>query len=186
MKHRCAWVTGQEQIYIDYHDHEWGISVHDDRKLFEMLILEGAQAGLSWITILKRRDGYRRAFDNFDVEKIAKYNKAKVTELLQDARIIRNKLKVNSVVRNAKVFIDIQKEFGSFNKYIWGFVDNTPIQNKIKSIDEIPVKTELSENISKDLKERGMNFVGPTIIYAYMQAVGIVNDHEERCFCYKK
>lgn len=185
-KKRCAWVTGQEQIYTDYHDTEWGIPVHDDRKHFEMLILEGAQAGLSWITILKRREGYRKAFDNFDVVKVSKYNDDKVAELLQDEGIIRNRLKVNSAIKNAKVFMEIQKEFGTFDKYIWKFVDNKPIDNKIKSIKEIPAKTELSEKISKDLKKKGMTFVGPTIIYAHMQAIGMVNDHETDCFCYSK
>jgi len=183
MKKRCAWVEGQEQIYIDYHDTEWGIPVHGDRKLFGMLILEGAQAGLSWITILKRRVGYRKAFDNFDVEKVAGYNEAKIEKLLSDEGIIRNRLKINSAIKNAKVFIEIQKEFGSFDKYIWEFVNNKPIRNKFKSANEIPAKTELSDVISKDLKNRGMNFVGPTIVYAYMQAIGVVNDHEVDCFC---
>ena len=186
MKKRCAWATGQEQIYIDYHDTEWGIPVHDDRKLFEMLILEGAQAGLSWITILKRREGYKEAFDNFDVKKVAGYGEKKIEKLLSNEGIIRNRLKVNSAIKNARVFIEIQKEFGSFDKYIWGFVNNKPIQNKFKSIKDIPAKTELSETISIDLKKRGMNFVGPTIIFAYMQAIGMVNDHEIDCFCHKK
>ncbi len=178
---RCAWVDENSQLYKDYHDKEWGIPVHDDRLLFEMLILEGAQAGLSWLTVLKKRKNYKRLFDNFDVKKVAKYSSEKVEELLQDAGIIRNRLKVNSTVLNAQIFIKIQKEFGSFDKYIWEFVDFKPIVNKIKSIKDLPVKTELSDEISKDLKSRGMKFIGSTIIYAYLQAVGIVNDHEINC-----
>lgn len=181
---RCSWGT-TDIIYLDYHDNEWGRPVHDDKKLFEMLILEGAQAGLSWITILKRRNGYKRAFDNFDVQKVAKYTEKKVQKLIKDPGIIRNKLKIRSAIKNAKVFIDIQTEFGSFDKYIWEFVDNNPILNKFKSIDLVPAKTELSDKISKDLKKRGMSFVGSTIIYAYMQAIGLVNDHVKGCFLYK-
>ncbi len=178
---RCAWVDESSQLYKDYHDKEWGIPVHNDRLLFEMLILEGAQAGLSWLTVLKKRKNYKRLFDNFDVKKVAKYSSEKVEELLQDAGIIRNRLKVNSTVLNAQIFIKIQKEFDSFEKYIWGFVDFKPIVNKIKSIKDLPAKTELSDRISKDLKSRGMKFIGSTIIYAYLQAVGIVNDHEINC-----
>ena len=184
-KNRCNWCTNDE-IYQKYHDEEWGIPVYDDRLLFEMLILEGAQAGLSWITILKRRQGYKKVFDNFDVKKIINYDEKKINELLQDSGIIRNRLKINSTVKNAKVFIEIQKEFGSFSNYIWKFVNNKPIKNNFKNITELPVKTELSDKISKDLKKRGMNFVGSTIIYAYIQAIGIVNDHTQDCFMYKK
>ena len=181
----CAWAENNVEIYKEYHDKEWGVPVHDDRKLFEMIILEGAQAGLSWLTVLKKRNNYKKAFDNFDAKKIAKYDAKKVKELLNNEGIIRNKLKVNYTIQNAKVFLEIQKEFGSFNKYIWGFVNNKPIQNKFKSMKEIPPKTEVSDEISKDLKKRGMNFVGSTIIYAFMQAVGMVNDHEVTCFRYK-
>ncbi len=183
---RCQWCEGNEQIYLDYHDKEWGVPLHDDKLLFEFLILEGAQAGLSWLTVLKKRENYRKAFDNFDVKKVAKYNEKKIEKLLQNAGIIRNRLKIKSAIRNAKAFIEIQKEFGSFDKYIWKFVNNKPINNKIKSMKQIPTKTELSDKISKDLKKRGMNFVGSTITYAFMQAIGMVNDHEVSCFRYKK
>lgn len=182
---RCAWVDLKNELYVKYHDEEWGREVHDDKKLFEMLILEGAQAGLSWSTVLNKRENYRKAFDNFDYKKISKYDGDKINELLLDSGIIRNKLKINSAIQNAKVFIEIQKEFGSFDNYIWGFVDNKQIVNKINSMGELPAKTDLSDKISKDLKKRGMNFVGSTIIYAYMQAVGMVNDHEVDCCCYK-
>ena len=181
---RCTWVTSEGDLYKEYHDKEWGTPVHDDRHLFEMLILEGAQAGLSWLTVLKKRQNYKKAFDNFEVEKVAQYEEGKIQSLLNDEGIIRNKLKIRSAIRNAKVFIEIQKEFGSFDRYIWGFVNNKPIQNKFKTSSEIPAKTELSDLISKDLKKRGMNFVGSTIIYAFLQAVGIVNDHEVGCFCF--
>lgn len=180
---RCAWVDLKNELYVKYHDEEWGREVHEDKKLFEMLILEGAQAGLSWSTVLNKRENYRKAFDNFDYKKISKYDEDKINELLLDSGIIRNKLKINSAIQNAKVFIEIQKEFGSFDNYIWGFVDNKQIVNKIKSMGELPAKTDLSDKISKDLKKRGMNFVGSTIIYAYMQAVGMVNDHEVDCCC---
>lgn len=185
MKNRCKWVS-DDQLYIDYHDKEWGVPVHDDSKLFEMLILEGAQAGLSWITILKKRENYRKAFDDFDYNVIAKYDEEKIEELLNNQGIIRNKLKVRGAVKNAKAFIDIQKEFGSFDKYIWQFVDNKPIKNNWKSIDEVPVTTEVSEKMSKDLKKRGFKFVGPTICYSFIQAVGMVNDHTMDCFRYKE
>lgn len=183
-KHRCQWVNNQSELYIDYHDKEWGVPVYDDIKLFEFIILEGAQAGLSWLTILKRREGYRKAFAQFDVHKVAKFNSKKIEELMQNSDIIRNRRKIEATIKNAQVFIEIQQEFGSFSKYMWAFVDNKPIQNKIKSIEEIPAITEVSELISKDLKKRGMNFVGPTIIYAHMQATGMVNDHEVNCFRY--
>jgi DNA-3-methyladenine glycosylase I len=179
---RCAWAGSGEALYLKYHDEEWGAPVHDDQKLFEMLILEGAQAGLSWSTVLKKRENYRKAFDDFDPKKVAAYGENKITQLLQNEGIIRNRLKVNSAVRNAKVVLEIRKEFGSFDNYIWGFVEGKPIQNMIRSMGEIPARTELSDRISKDLVKRGMNFVGSTIIYAFMQAVGIVNDHERSCF----
>lgn len=181
-KNICSWVNLKNPDYIKYHDSEWWVPVFDDQKLFEMLILEGAQAWLSWETILKKRENYRKAFDNFDVEKIVKYNEKKITELLQNPGIIRNKLKIHSTIKNAKVFLEIQKEFGSFSKYIWWFVDDKPIINHWKDFSEIPTKTELSDKISKDLKKRGMSFVGSTIIYAYMQAVWMVDDHEKKCF----
>lgn len=182
---RCDWAPKNNPLYCKYHDEEWGVPVHSERKLFEMLILEGAQAGLSWSTILKKRENYRNAFDDFNYKKIASYKENKIKILLNDAGIVRNKLKIKSAVQNAKIFIRIQKEFGSFDKYIWGFVKFKPICNNIKSLNEIPVKTELSDKISKDLKKRGMNFVGPIIIYSYLQAVGIVNDHQVGCFRYK-
>jgi DNA-3-methyladenine glycosylase I len=180
---RCDWSTSEE-IYIKYHDDEWGIPVHDDRTLFEMLILEGAQAGLSWITILKRREGYRAAFDNFDAEKVAKYDQRKIDSLLQDPGIIRNKLKVNAAVTNAKLFLQVVEEFGSFDKYIWGFVNHKPIINSRQSMADIPAITPEAEAMSKDLKKRGFKFVGPTICYAYMQSMGMVNDHLVSCFRY--
>ena len=182
--HRCQWVRNQPEIYTEYHDKEWGVPVHDDVKLFEFIILEGAQAGLSWLTILKRREGYRKAFAQFDVHKVAKYNSNKVEELMQNSDIIRNRRKIEATIKNAQVFIEIQQEFGSFSRYMWAFVNNKPIQNRFKSMQEIPAKTNISEIISKDLKKRGMNFVGPTIIYAHMQATGMVNDHEVGCFRY--
>lgn len=185
-KKRCKWVNPNSKIYIKYHDKEWGVPVHNDKKLFEMLALEGAQAGLSWITILKKRNNYKKAFDNWNYKKIAKYNDKKIKELLENKGMIRNKLKINSTIKNAKIFLQIQKEFGSFNKYIWKFVNNRPIQNKHKSIKEIPTKTEISDKISKDLKKRGMSFVGSTIIYSFMQAVGMVNDHTTDCYRYEK
>ncbi len=181
---RCTWANPENKLYCHYHDHDWGVPVHDDQKLFEMLILEGAQAGLSWETVLKKRDNYRKAFDKFDPEKVAKYNETKKVKLLQNKGIIRNRLKIKSAINNAKVFLEIQEEYGSFDAYIWGFVSGKPIQNKAKSMSEILAKTELSDRISKDLKKRGMNFVGSTIIYAFMQSVGLVNDHEVSCFRY--
>jgi len=181
---RCSWMNPKNQLYIDYHDNEWGVPVHDDKKLFEMLILEGAQAGLSWETVLKKRENYRKAFDNFDPQKVVNYDETKQAELLQNEGIIRNRLKIKSAIQNAKAFLEIQKESGSFDKYIWAFIDNKPIQNKFESLLDLPAKTELSDKISKDLKKRGMNFVGSTIIYAFMQAVGMVNDHYISCFKY--
>ncbi len=182
-KTRCTWVDERHQIYIDYHDQEWGIPLHHDVKLFEALVLDGAQAGLSWLTILKRRVGYRKAFDNFDFHKVARYDDSKVQELLNDVGIIRNRLKIKSAINNAKVFIEIRKEFGSFDSYIWKYVDNKPIVNHYTTENELPSKTALSDAISKDLKDRGMSFVGSTIIYAMMQAIGMVNDHTVGCFC---
>ena len=172
---RCGWA--KEEPNLTYHDKEWGRPQHDDQKLFEFLILEGAQAGLSWTTILNRRDGYRKAFSNFDANLVSKYTQKRVEKLLQDESIIRNKLKINSAINNAKAFLKIQKEFGSFDKYLWGFVNGKPIKNKFKKLSDLPASTELSEKLSQDLKKRGFNFVGPTICYALMQAVGLVNDH---------
>ena len=181
-KKRCAWVDLENQLYVKYHDEEWGVPVHDDKTLFEFLVLEGAQAGLSWNTVLKKRENYRKAFENWDYEKISKYTFQKEQELLQNKGIIRNKLKIKSAINNAKVFIKIREEFGSFNEYIWSFVNHQQVINKFKSISEIPSKTIISEKISKDLKSRGMSFVGSTIIYAFMQSVGLVNDHVVTCF----
>lgn len=181
----CTW-CGDDPVYVSYHDKEWGVPVHSDRKLFEFLILEGAQAGLSWITVLKKRAAYRKAFDNFDFNKVARYNSKKIQSLLNNPGIIRNRLKIHSAVRNAQAFIEVRKEFGTFNKYIWGFVDGTSIQNRYKKLSDIPAKTELSDAISKDLKKRGFNFVGSTIVYAHMQATGMVNDHVTGCFRYRE
>ena len=183
---RCAWVSPNNELYVKYHDEEWGVPVHDDTVLFEFLILEWAQAWLSWETVLKKRENYREAFDSFDVQKIMDYDENKIQDLLQNEWIIRNKLKVRSVVKNAKAFIEIQKEYRSFSKYIWSFVWWEPLVNKWKTISEVPAKTELSDVISKDLKKRWMSFVGSTIIYAYMQAVGMVNDHTTDCNFYKR
>jgi DNA-3-methyladenine glycosylase I len=183
---KCAWVNPDNELYLRYHDEEWGVPVYDDNKLFEMLILEGAQAGLSWETVLKKRENYKVAFNNFDPQKVASYNEEKKEELLQNEGIIRNRLKIKSTVQNAKVFLEIQKEYTSFDTYLWGFVKNKPLKNTFQSYSEIPAKTELSDTISKDLKKRGMSFVGSTIIYAFMQAVGIVNDHEVACFRYSE
>ncbi|MBP2029637.1 DNA-3-methyladenine glycosylase I [Methanohalophilus levihalophilus] len=181
MKHRCEW-AGWNDLEKEYHDKHWGVPVHDDRILFEFLLLEGAQAGLSWDIILKRRENYRNAFDGFDFHRVAAYDDKKVEELMQDSGIIRNRRKILSAITNARAFIDIVDEFRSFDRYIWGFVDYQPVQNSFKSMSEIPASTELSEKITKDLKKRGFSFVGPTIIYAFMQAVGMVNDHEVGCF----
>jgi len=185
MNKRCDW-SGTEPIYVDYHDKEWGVPVHDDRMHFEMIILDGAQAGLSWITILKRRDSYREAFDNFDAVKVSRYNDKKVEKLLTNPGIIRNRLKVNSSVKNAQAFLKIQKEFGSFDDYIWQFVNHKTIQSKWKKMSELPAKTAESDTMNKDLKKRGFSFVGSTICYAYMQAAGMINDHITNCFRYKE
>lgn len=181
---RCTWASNE--LNIPYHDTEWGVPVHDDRTFFEFLILEGAQAGLSWDTILRKREAYRLAFDNFDAAKVAKYSEARQAKLLLNEGIIRNRLKIASAVRNAKAFLAVQKEFGSFDKYIWGFVDGKPLDNKLKSHSDVPAKTEISDAISKDLKKRGFNFVGSTIMYAFMQATGLVNDHLTSCYRYKE
>jgi DNA-3-methyladenine glycosylase I len=182
-KNRCSW-CGDAPLYVAYHDDEWGVPVFDDRTLFEFLILEGAQAGLSWSTILNKRENYRRAFDNFDADKVARYDGIKITALLSDPGIVRNQLKIGSAVTNAQAFLKIQEERGSFSDYIWSFVDGRPIQNSWRELSEIPAKTSLAETISKDLKDRGFRFVGPTIVYAHMQATGMVNDHLVDCFRY--
>lgn len=181
MKKSCEWPTG-DPLMIDYHDHEWGIPVHDDIRWFEHIILDGAQAGLSWKTILHRREGYRKAFAGFDPEKVAAFNEDNIKKLLNDTGIIRNRLKVRSAINNARAFLKIQKEFGSFDKYIWSFTNNKPIINHWKSLKEMPARTDLSDAISKDLKKRGFTFVGSTICYAFMQAAGLVNDHIVDCF----
>ena len=184
MKKRCEWA--KDEPNITYHDKEWGRPQHNDQKLFEFLILEGAQAGLSWSTILKRRAGYRKAFSDFDALRVSKYTQKRVEKLLKDESIIRNKLKINSAINNAKQFLEIQKEFGSFDYYIWGFVNHKPIKNKFKKLSDLPASTEISEKLSQDLKKRGFNFVGPTICYALMQAIGMVNDHTSKCFLYQR
>ncbi len=183
---RCAWVPEDDLLYQKYHDEEWGVEIHNDQKLFEMIILEGAQAGLSWITVLRKRENYREVFDKFDYKKIAKYNGTKIKELINCNGIIRNKLKIMSSITNAKIFIKIQKEFGSFDSYIWKFINNKPIINHFNNLEDIPVKTNLSELISADLKKRGMKFVGPIIIYSLMQAIGMTNDHTTNCFRYNE
>ncbi|ABQ27673.1 DNA-3-methyladenine glycosylase I [Geotalea uraniireducens] len=178
---RCAWV-GSDLLYREYHDQEWGVPVHDDRLLFEFLTLEGAQAGLSWITILRKRDAYRAAFAGFDPELVARFDQARVAELLTNAGIVRNRLKVESAITNARVFLKVQEEYGSFDAYMWRFVDGRPIRNAWRSIKEVPASTQVSDAMSRDLKKRGFRFVGTTICYAHMQAVGMVNDHTVDCF----
>lgn len=180
---RCGW-EGTDPIYIAYHDNEWGIPEHNDRKLFEMLILEGMQAGLSWITILRKRENFRAAFDNFDPEKVSAYDETKIAELLQNSGIIRNRGKITAAVTNAQHFLEIQHEFGSFDEFIWKYVDNTPIINSFRTLAEVPAHTKLSDKISAELKKRGFKYVGSTIIYSFMQAVGMVNDHITSCFQY--
>lgn len=180
---RCSW-PGNDQLYIDYHDKEWGKPVYDDEKLFEFLILETFQAGLSWITILRKRENFRTAFDSFDYKKIALYEEKKINELLQNSGIIRNQAKIRATISNAQAFLRVQEEFGSFSSYIWAFVDGKPVINTFKDLKEIPAKTELSDKISKDMKNRGFKFVGSTVIYAHMQATGMVNDHTVDCFCH--
>ena len=183
MQNRCFWVH-EDPLYIEYHDEEWGKPVYDDETLFEFLLLESFQAGLSWITILKKRENFRKAFDNFNYKKIANYKQDKFDELIVNAGIIRNKLKIKSAITNAQLFMVIQNEFGSFSKYIWSYVDGKPILNSFKTRAEVPATTDLSDTISKDLKKRGFKFVGSTVIYAYMQAIGMVNDHTTDCFKY--
>lgn len=183
-KTRCAWCLN-DPIYITYHDEEWGVPVYDDRKIFEFLILEGAQAGLSWLTILKRREGYRKAFANFDPKKVAKFDEKKIQELMLDAGIIRNQLKIRAAVTNAQKFLEVQKEFGTFAKYSWDFVGGKPLVSKLKSVKEIQPTSKESDAWSKDMKKRGFKFVGSTILYAHMQATGMVNDHTIDCFRYK-
>jgi DNA-3-methyladenine glycosylase I len=184
-KIRCGW-CGTDPLYVQYHDEEWGVPVKDDKTLFEFLILETFQAGLSWITILRKRENFRKAFDGFDYKKIAKYNQAKIDSLLQDEGIIRNKLKVHAAVTNAKLFMEIQKEFGSFSNYIWEFVNHKPLKNSWKKHTDAPATTAESDALSKDLKKRGFKFVGSTVVYAHMQATGMVNDHVESCFRYRE
>jgi DNA-3-methyladenine glycosylase I len=181
MDTRCSW-CGSDPLYVKYHDEEWGVPVRDDQTLFEFLMLEGAQAGLAWITVLRKREGYRRLFDNFDANKVARYTDNKLDKLLQDPSIIRNKLKVYGARKNARAFLEVQNEAGSFSNYMWNFVDGSPIQNRRKSMDDVPATTELSDTVSKDMKKRGFTFVGSTIIYAHMQATGMVNDHLVSCF----
>ena len=182
---RCSWVPEGDDLYTDYHDKEWGVPVHDDNKHYEFLTLEGAQAGLSWRTVLKRREGYKKAFSNFDPKRVAKYDEKKIEELLINPEIIRNRLKVASAVSNAKAFLQIQKEFGSFDKYIWGFVCNETIDNKIQKTEDYVIYSKEAEILSRDLKDRGFKFVGPTVMYAHMQACGLVNDHLVECFRYR-
>ena len=185
MKTRCSW-CGEDPQYVQYHDEEWGVPVKDDATLFEFLMLEGAQAGLSWITVLRKREGYRALFDNFNAQKIARYTDKKLEKLLLDPRIIRNRLKVYGARKNALAFLKVQDEEGSFSNYLWNFVDHKPIQNRWKTLSRLPATTSLSDTISKDLKKRGFTFVGSTIIYAHMQATGMVNDHTADCFRYKE
>jgi len=182
-KHRCGWCVG-DKLYEAYHDTEWGVPVYDDARLFEFLILETFQAGLSWITILRKRENFREALDDFDYKKIAAYSESKLEQLLNNPGIVRNKLKVNATVSNAKAFMKIQEEFGSFSKYIWSFVDHKPVQNSVAYYKEAPATTAISDGLSKDLKKRGFKFTGSTVVYAHMQATGMVNDHEVNCFRY--
>lgn len=184
-KKRCSW-AGKDPLYIEYHDTEWGVPLYDEEKLFEFLILETFQAGLSWITVLRKRENFRKAFDGFDYKKISKYDDRKFEELLQDAGIIRNKLKIKATISNAVAFMEVQKEFGSFSNYVWSFTNGKPIKNKWKQMSEVPANTPLSDKISKDLKKRGFKFVGTTVIYAHMQATGMVNDHTTDCFRYNE
>ena len=183
MQSRCSW-CGEDPLYVAYHDEEWGVPVRDDDKLFEFLILETFQAGLSWITVLRKRENFRKAFDNFDYRKIARYDEKKYEELLQNSGIIRNRLKIKATISNALAFMKVQEEFGSFSKYIWNFVNGKPIQNSFTDLSDLPANTPLSDTISKDLKQRGFKFVGTTVVYAHMQATGMVNDHLVSCFRY--
>jgi len=185
MHHRCAWVP-DDPLYIAYHDLEWGVPVYDDRRIFEFLTLESAQAGLSWITVLRKRENYRAAFDNFDPEKVARYDQARLQSLLANPGIIRNRLKITAAINNAQSFLKVQEEFGSFDSYIWRFVSGKPKINSWKKVAEIPARTAESDALSKDLKERGFKFVGSTVVYAHMQATGMVNDHTVDCFRYRE
>ena len=180
-KTRCGW-AGEDPLYVAYHDTEWGVPVYDDQRLFEFLVLEGAQAGLSWITILRKREAYRKAFAGFDPQKVARFNDKKLAALMQDPGIVRNRLKIESAVKNARAFLAVQEEHGSFSDYQWRFVDGKPLQNVRSTLKDVPARTPVSDAFSKDLKKRGFNFVGSTIIYAHMQAVGMVNDHVDACF----
>ena len=184
-KQTCSWPTS-DQLLIKYHNNEWGVPVHDDRKLFEFLTLEGFQAGLSWLTVLRKRENFRKAFDGFDFNKVAAYDKKKIDSLLKDAGIIRNKLKITGAVTNAKAFLAVRKEFGTFDKYIWGFIEGKTVHSGFNDLSELPARTELSDRISKDLKKRGFKFVGSTIVYAHMQATGMVNDHVRSCYRYNE
>lgn len=186
MKSRCGWVPPDNELYADYHDREWGVAVHDDGKIFEFLVLESAQAGLSWITVLRKRANYRKAFAGFDPRKVAKFTVRDVVRLLKNEGIIRNRAKIEAAINNAQRFLEVQKEFGTFSKYIWGFVGGKPIQNKWKKLSDLPVMTPQAEALSKDLKQRGFKFLGPTVIYAHMQATGMVNDHLTDCFRYRQ
>ncbi|HYW33830.1 MAG TPA: DNA-3-methyladenine glycosylase I [Balneolaceae bacterium] len=185
MKNRCPWCDNTFEKYVQYHDEEWGVPVHDDRTQFEFLVLESAQAGLSWSTILKKREGYRNAFADFNVSKVARFDEQKIQQLLRDPEIVRNELKIRSAVSNARHFIEIKEEFGSFNDYIWSFVNGSPIQNHWETMDEVPANTEISQKMADDLKKRGFKFTGPTVMYAHMQATGMVNDHLTNCFRHK-
>ena len=185
-KKRCDWVPLDKPLYVKYHDEEWGVPLHDDRLLFEFLVLEGMQAGLSWYTVLNKRENFRNAFDNFDPQKVALYNEKKIETLLQDSGIIRNRLKIQAAVTNARAFLEIQAKYPSFDSFIWDFVDGKPIVNTFKSLKELPAKTPLSDTISKELKNKGFKFVGSTIVYAHMQATGMVNDHTTDCFRYEE
>ncbi len=183
---RCGWVPKDKAVYLKYHDEEWGVPIHDDRKLFEFLVLESFQAGLSWLTVLNKRESFRKAFDNFDAEKVAYYDDDKVERLMSDKGIIRNRLKISAAVNNARIFLQLQEEFGSFDNYIWQFVEGKPIVNAYKNWKDIPTKTEISDIMSKDMGQRGFKFRGSTICYAFMQAVGMFNDHETSCFRYRE
>lgn len=185
-RNRCPWALGISRAYLDYHDREWGVPARDDRRQFEFLILEGAQAGLSWSTILHKREGYRRAFADFDPRKVARFTPRRLEKLLQDPSIVRNRLKVSAAVSNARAFLRVQEEFGSFSDYLWSFVDGTPVQNRWRRQQDVPATTPLSDRISKDLKQRGFRFVGSTIVYSHLQATGLVNDHILGCFRYRE
>jgi len=185
MKKRCGW-CGSDPLYVEYHDNQWGVPIHDDTKLFEMLVLEGAQAGLNWLTILKKRENYRHAFNGFDIEAVARYSERDIRRLLADAGIVRNRLKLESTIRNARVILSLQEQYGTFANFLWRYVDGEPQQNSWRSLDEVPTQTKISAQLSKDLKRSGCNFIGPTICYAFMQAIGMVNDHLINCFRHKE